>query len=427
MPGEMEDVIPLGPEDRAILDLECRTVAGHTCKVVRLAPTERAGIDAERLRERIAQRLALAPALTRRLGGTARRPGWVEDEDFDLARHVVAAPVRRPLDSAGLLALVARLFEQRLDRWRPLWRIDTVALADGGCALIWRIHHALADGTASVRYARMLLWDEGIEANMSPAQAHAAHAADEVRRRAHLAGFLRREYARGECRSPFDGAIGTRREVAFAAVQLQALHDAAKKLDGATVNDAVLTIVAGAVGRWVRQRHGELGTIRVRVPVSLHHEGDAAANHDSFFSVALPLNEPDPVARLRLAHAATNERKLDRDAQYREHLLHELSGVAPLEHLVARMERNPRRFALSVSNVQGPREPVSVLGARVARLHSIAEIGERHALRVSATSLAGRLCFGLCADPDLVDQLHLMAQGIEAEARELSAAAQLAA
>ncbi len=422
----MEELIPLGPEDRAILDLECRTIAGHTCKIVRTAPTREGGLDLDILRERVARRIALTPALTRRLGGTAHRPGWVADEGFEIAEHVAAAPVDGPLDRPALLALVARLFEQRLDRSRPLWRIDAVDLADGGSALIWRIHHSLADGTASVRYARALLWDDGPEASMTPAQAHAAHAADEARRRAHLAGFLRREYSRGECRSPFDGQIGTRREVAFAAVPLQPLHDAAKQLDGATVNDAVLTIVAGAVGRWVRRRHGELGTIRLRVPVSLHHEGDDVANHDSFFSVALPLNEPDPVARLRATHEETTERKLDEDAQYHEHLLHELSGLPPLEHLVTRIERNPRRFALSVSNVPGPREPVSVLGAPVAHLHSIAEIGERHALRVSATSLAGLLCFGLCADPDLVDELQLMAEGIEQEARELFAAAGLA-
>jgi diacylglycerol O-acyltransferase / wax synthase len=188
----------------------------------------------------------------------------------------------------------------------------------------------------------------------------------------------------------------------------------------------VLTIVAGAVGRWVRARHGDLGTIRLRVPVSLHQEGDDAANHDSFFSVSLPLNEPDPVARLRRAHAETSERKLDRDAQYREHLLHELSDVPPLEHLLTRIERSPRRFALCVSNVPGPREPVGVLGSPVVQLHSIAEIGERHALRVSVTSLVGTLCFGLCADPDLVDALALMADGIEAEARALSAAAGVA-
>ena len=401
----MEELIPLGAEDRVILDLECRTIAGHTCKIVRLAPDGAQPFDIARLRERAAERIELVPALTRRLGGTAHSPGWVPDEDFDISTHVVAAPVDGPVDPPALLALIARLFEQRLDRARPLWRIDTVALSDGASALIWRIHHSLADGTAAGRYARALLWDDGPEAGMSPAQAHAAHAADEARRRAHLAGFLRREYARGECRSPFDGTIGTRREVAFAVVPLAALHEAAKRLDGATVNDAVLTIVAGAVGRWVRQRHGDL---------------------DSFFSAGLPLNEPDPVARLRATHAATNERKRDRDAQYHEHLLHELSGVPPLEHFVTRMERNPRRFALSVSNVPGPREPVSVLGASVAHLHSIAEIGERHALRVSATSLAGLLCFGLCSDPHLVDELHLMAEGIEAEARELFAAAGVA-
>jgi diacylglycerol O-acyltransferase / wax synthase len=422
----MEDLIPLGAEDRAILELECHTIAGHTCKIARLAPGPSGPLELERLRARIAERIELAPALTRRLGGSPQAPAWVPDADFDLSAHVVAAPVEGPVDRAGLLALIARLFEQRLDRSRPLWRIDTVALDDGGSALIWRIHHALADGTASVRYARALLWDDGAEANMTVAQAHAAHAADEARRRAHLAGFLHREYSRGECRSPFDGHIGTRREVAFAAVPLGALHDAAKALDGATVNDAVLAIVAGAVGRWVRLRHGELGTIRVQVPVSLHHEGDEVANHDSFFSVGLPLNESDPVARLRATHRATSERKLDRDAQYREHLLRELSGLPTLEHFVTRIERNPRRFALSVSNVPGPREPVSVLGAPVAHLHSIAEIGERHALRVSATSLAGLLCFGLCSDPDLVDEVHVMAEAIETEAQALFDAAAVA-
>jgi diacylglycerol O-acyltransferase / wax synthase len=431
----MDQRIALGVEDRAILDLECQTIVGHTCKVVRLAPAPGAElaraphdgrVDVARLRERIEQRIELAPALTRKLGGTARAPCWVADADFDLAEHVVAAPVTRALDHAGLLKLVAELFERRLDRSRPLWRIDVAPLADGGSALIWRIHHALADGTASVRYARALLWDESAEASMTPAQARGAHMADDARRRAHLAGFLEREYARCKNGSPFDGAVGTRREIAFAIAPLRALHEAARELDGATVNDAVLTIVAGAIGRWVRLRHGELGTIRVRVPVSLHHEGDEVANHDSFFSVALPLNERDPVARLCLTHAQTRERKADDDAQYREHLLHELAGVPPFERFLSRLESSPRRFALSVSNVPGPREPVSVLGAPVAHLHSLAEIGERHALRVSATSLVGLLCFGLCADPHLIGELHVIAEGIEREARELLVAAGVA-
>lgn len=419
----MDELIPLGPEDRAILELECATIAGHTCKVVRLGMRDGVRLDADRLRERVAARLHLAPSLTRRLGGSRRAPGWVPDPSFDIARHVVDSGVQAPLDRSGLRALVAQLFEQRLDRSRPLWQINTVALADGGSALIWRIHHALADGTASVRYARTLLWDDHADASLTPRQAQAADAADEERRRGHLAAFLRREYSRGTCRSPFDGRVGARREVGFAVAPLRALHDAARELDGATVNDAVLAIVAGAVGRWMRMRHGKLGTIRVRVPVSLHREGDGAANHDSFFSVTVPLNEVDPVARLRITHAETIQRKRDDDAREHERLLRELSGLPPLERLVTRIEQNPRRFALSVSNVPGPRDPVSVLGVPVVHLHSIAEIGERHALRVSAISLAGLLCFGLCSDPHLVDRLHVIGEGIEAEALELLSAA----
>ena len=420
----MAQEIPLGAEDRAILELECATVAGHTCKVVRLGSEP---LEIETLRERVAGRLALAPALKRRLGGSSESPGWVVDEDFDISRHIRSAHVDGPIDRAGLPAFVARCFERRLDRARPLWRIDVVELSDGGSALVWLIHHALADGTASMRYGRALLWDEGSEASMTQAQANAAHTADETRRRAHLAGFLRREYAREESRSPFDGKIGARREIAFAAVSLTALHEAARELDGATVNDAILTILAGGLRRWLAERHGELGSIRVRVPVSLHHEGDACANHDSFFSLDLPLNEHDPVVRLRAVHAATRARKSARDAEHREELLHELAGVsAPLERFVTRLESSPRRFALSVSNVPGPRAAVSVLGAPVEHLHSIAEIGERHALRVSAVSLAGQLCFGFCVDPALVDQLQLMALAVEDEAQALSAAADTA-
>ncbi len=204
----------------------------------------------------------------------------------------------------------------------------------------------------------------------------------------------------------------------------RSLHDAAKALCGATVNDGVLTIVTGALTHWLRTRHGHLGTIRVKVPVSLHHEGDATANHDSFFSLAVPLSETDPVVRLHAIHAATKARKTAEDARYREHLLRELAAVPSLERFAARLEHSPRTFALNVSNVPGPRTPVSVLGAPVEHLHSIAEVAEHHALRVSATSLAGVLCFGLCADADLIDHLPLMAEGIEAEAQALEGAVQ---
>ncbi len=413
------DPVPLDDADRAILALEGPTVAGHTCKVV-LVGRHAPGL--EELRSSIAARLDAAPALTRRLGGPAEAPEWLPDPEFDVAEHVVAAGGGEPVPRADLRAHVARLFEQRLDRSRPLWRIDRLALEDGAMALIWRLHHALADGTASMRFARGMLWDAVSAAEPLPHQpgTPAGHATDERRRQAHLAAFMRREFARSAGRSPFDGRIGTRREIAFASAGLHELHEAGKQLAGATLNDSLLAVVTGALRSWIQHHHGDLGDVRVRVPVSLHHEGEDAGNRDSFFSVALPLNEPDPLTRLRAVHEATAVRKADHDAEEMDELLRRLSGVSPrLSQFCERIESSPRHFAVSVSNVPGPRTRVTVLGAPVESLHSVAEIGERHALRITAVSMADRLGFGFCADPQIVHDVQTMADGVERCAAEL--------
>jgi WS/DGAT/MGAT family acyltransferase len=320
---------------------------------------------------------------------------------------------------------VSDLFEQRLDRERPLWRLDVVPLAGGGSALVWRIHHAVADGTTTMRFAGLLLFDPQPEpgAGRSGPRAHAA-APDDARRRGHLAGFLEREFTRSRERSPFDGRIGTRREIAFAAAPLRGLHDAARALADATLNDAVLATVTGGLRRWIEAHHGSLAELRAKVPVSLHREGDDAGNRDSFFAVGLPLGEPDPVERLRRVQRATAARKTAHDAEEMDTIERELAHLSPqLERLWSRVERSPRRFALNVSNVPGPPAPVGVQGSPVSGLHTIAEIGQRHALRVSVLSYAGQLCFGLCADPAIVHELDALADGIETEAEALIATA----
>src|SRR3984885_2400239 len=421
-PQRPDDWVPLSAEDRAILALESPTIAGHTCKVIHLSE---AAPDLAQLRARIAERIHLAPALTRRLTtGRDGPPGWVPDPEFEVTHHVVEHHHDNPVDAAGLRRCVATLFEQRLDRDRPLWRFDLVTLRGGHRALVWRIHHALADGNASVRYGRALLWDDAPETHMTTAQTRAQDAVDETRRRTHLASYLRREFIRSAGPSPFDGEICNRREVAFASVAFAPLRQAAKAIDGATVNDAVLCVVAGALRSWVQLHHGRLGTVRVKVPVSLHHDGDGEANHDSMFALGLPLAEGDPVTRLRVIHQRTSERKAARDAEQRELLLHRIGSVSPrLQRFAEQLERNPRRFALNVSNVPGPREPVSVLASPVRALYSLAEISQHHALRVSVTSLADQLCFGLCVDPDVVCAVETMADFIGPEAEALQARA----
>jgi uncharacterized protein DUF1298 len=190
--------------------------------------------------------------------------------------------------------------------------------------------------------------------------------------------------------------------------------------EGLAASIAVLAAVAGALRTWIERHHGRLGGVRVKVPVSLHHAGDGEGNRDSFFTLELPLGEPDPVARLAAVRAATAARKADHDAETLDVLMRDLAGASPhLEHFCRRLEASPRTFALNVSNVPGPPASVTVLGAPVEAVYSLAEIGQRHALRIAVVSLAGRLHFGLCADPAIVDDVGLLAEGVEAEVEAL--------
>jgi len=413
------EAIPLSAEDRAILELECASIVGHTCKVVGLGDGA-AGIG--ELRAMIAGRIDAVPELTRMLDGDEQAPAWVPDPGFDLDRHVRPAAVGAVADRQAELEEVARLFEQRLDRDRPLWAIDVIQRGGGGVLLVWRIHHALADGTAAMRFAEAVLWD--VAGDVRPATAPTGSGRDEhpdhERRRAHLAALIEREFRGSLHRSPFDGKVGARRRIAVAEIPLGPLHDAARELAAATLNDAVLAVIAGSLRRWLEHRHGPLGDVRVRVPVSLHHEGDQAGNRDSFFSVPLPLTDADPVERLRIINRETAARKRGHDAERIEEAVAALGRRSPrLAELVERIEASPREFAVSVSNVRGPRAPVSVLGTPVEQLYTIAEVGLRHGLRVSAVSLADRLFLGFNADADLVDGIEAMATGAEVEAAEL--------
>lgn len=409
------EAIPLSAEDRAILELECASIVGHTCKVVGLGDGA-AGIG--ELRAMIAGRIDAVPELTRMLDGDEQAPAWVPDPGFDLDRHVRPAAVGAVADRQAELEEVARLFEQRLDRDRPLWAIDVIQRGGGGVLLVWRIHHALADGTAAMRFARGLLWDQADAAAV--VREHARTHPDDARRHGHLAAMIEREFAESAHRSPFDGTIGTARRISLATVPLEPLHDAARERAGATLNDAVLSVLAGALRSWLEEHHGSLRGVRVRVPVSLHHEGDDAANLDSFFSLRLPLTIADPLERLHAVRRETERRKAAHDAEELREFLDELGAASPrMRALAERIEASPRSFALSVSNVPGPREPVSLLGTPVRSIHSIAEIGARHALRVAVVSLAGDLHFGFCADPAIVADLEAMAAGVEAEAAEL--------
>ncbi len=413
----------LSSEDLSILGLENETVAGHTCKVIEL---ERE-IDIDALRASITARLDGAPELSLCLREIDGEAWWVPADQLDVAAHVVEHTREEPYDQVAFRAAVARLFEARLDRSCPLWRIDVLPrLAAGGSALIWRIHHALADGATAMRMAAAVLWDDGQPGTDNSLARPRPVPAAAPRRRAALRSTAR-EMPQPWLRSPFDGHIGARREVAFATADLPVLRQVAHAHQSATVNDAVLEIVGGGLRHWLEARHGRLGKVRVKVPVSLHgatqthgESDDEAGNRDSFFCLDVPIGREDPLGRLDAISRATRVRKQGQDAQHIDALMHQLAGVPRLENFMAKVLTHPRSFALNVSNVPGPRQPVQVLGIPVRALYSLAEIREHHALRVAVISLVDKLGFGLAVDPTLIPDVDLLAAGFQAEAEALA-------
>jgi diacylglycerol O-acyltransferase / wax synthase len=408
-------------------------VAGHTCKVIELD----GALDIDRLRASIAERLPRAPKLSMRLTQIDGAPWWVPDPQVDITEQVVDAGGPAAADAAGFLATVSAIFAQHLDRSRPLWRMDLIPSTPwGGSALVWRIHHALADGLTAMRLAAAALWDEepvpaeGSAPRVPPGRVAPTTGNSSAAQHHRFDGLLAaaREAPQPWLHSPFDGHIDGRRAVAFTTAGLGDLRQVAVATDRATVNDAVLAVVAGGLRRWIEAHHGHLGAVRVKVPVSLHTPplipGDADSepgNRDSFFCVDLPLGSANPLERLAAIRRATRVRKQGHDARRLDELMHELAQTPRLSAFVDRVLEHPRSFALSVSNVPGPRRPVRVLGVPVRALYTLAEIGEHHALRVSVVSLADSLNFGLVADPTLLDDVDQLAADMQAEAATLIA------
>ncbi|HEX9416833.1 MAG TPA: wax ester/triacylglycerol synthase family O-acyltransferase [Gaiellaceae bacterium] len=455
----------LTPEDARILALESGAIVGHTCKVV---IADREDDTVERLREQIARRIALAPLCRRRIAPTPfhlAAPAWVDDPEFDVRHHVRRHPTEGPVDRVRLREIVAALMSERLPRDRPLWAIDVVEpLDDGRVAVIWRIHHAMADGQATMGIGSALLWSESPEwpeavappppAEPVPPAASllAAAATDHAQALAEAAFRVGRGLLSGERwresvaelarapqtiarelrpshgPSPLDARIGRRRRVAFLDREFEEVHRAAHAWGcDVTVNDLILSVVAGGLRGWLEARHGKIGPLRVQVPVSMHHsdeEPGAIPNRDSFINVELPVQEEDPVRRVLAINEQTRARKAEHDAEELYALFADVSHVSnSLFRLAHRLASNPHVFALSISNVRGPADELYLAGGRIREFYSLAEIAPHHALRVSAGSFGGRMSIGLCADADAVPDLPLLAEGMEQAHDDLAVAA----
>ena len=205
---------------------------------------------------------------------------------------------------------------------------------------------------------------------------------------------------------------------------------------GGTVNDVVLTVVTGALQKWLRSRgvRTEGLELRALVPVSIrardeHHQ---LGNRLAAMRAPLPVYIEDPVARLQVVRQAMDGLKESKQAVGAE-VLAGMQALAPPTILAqaSRLNFSTRLFNLLVTNVPGPQFPLYVLGRELQDLFPVAFLPKGHALAVAVMSYDGGMDFGLLGDydamPDLDEVGELLAESAEellAAARERAAAAE---
>lgn len=416
---------------------------------------------------RVGSRLHLTPRQRQRLTFAplwAGTPYWVDYPEFRIEEHVHRVSAPAPGGEAELSDLIGELMAPPLDRNRPLWQIWFVdGLADGRFAILYRVHHAMADGLSVLDIAKLLA--DGVEpegASMPPWNpsrpptrlrlgGKALGGALRLLGRL-LAGLLRcgrrpgqatRNLRRGLAglwawtwiepapRSPFNVPIGPRRCYRGVSAELDTFKRVKNELGG-TVNDVALSVVASALRNWLLDEQVKTKRLHLRalVPVSIRasDEQGSLGNRLAAMRGPLPIHVTDPIERLHLVSAGMERLKTSKQALGAEVLweindwFHEFAPPLLLK-LSAVANFTTRYFNLLVTNLPGPPGAAPMLGRMVTEAYPIGFLAKRHALSIAIASYNGRINFGLLADPDAIAGLDRIAAHIEAEIEALAAAA----
>src|SRR5690349_16913415 len=393
------------------------------------------------------------------------RPLWVDDPDFNLEYHVRHTALPSTGTEQQLFLLAGRIASQPLDRSKPLWENWLIEGLEGDrFALISKTHHALVDGVSGVDLASVLLdlertprrsaddlepWQPKPEP--SPAELVAAgvrgmvNVAGEMMSRALGAAShpgtslgVIRDAAEGvgeivwaglnpAPETPLNVEIGPHRRYAVVRHQLDD-YKTVKNAFGGTVNDVVLTVVSGALARWLNARGVRTEGLEMRalVPVSVRNESHRGTlgNQLAAMRGPLPVYIRDPVARLRFVRRAMDGLKESKQAVGAATLA-AVNNLAPPTILAqaSRLQFSTRLFNLLVTNIPGPQFPLYVLGRRLQDLFPVAFLPSRQALAVAIMSYDGGIDFGLLADYDALPDLDVIVAGIAGSLEELLAAA----
>jgi diacylglycerol O-acyltransferase len=455
----------LSPLDASFLHIEDGSPVSHM-HIASVAIFEGPPPPYDDLLAMIEGKLPLVPRyrqVVRKIPLNLGRPVWVDDPHFNSRYHVRHTALPSPGSEEQLRLLVGRVMAQQLDRSKPLWEIWIVeGLDDGRWALLSKVHHCMVDGVSGSDLLAVILdrqrdpgppvgdrWAAGpapsdarvlgealVERAVNPYEmVRVARAA--VRAPRQLAGQLMvagqgllamRSLLRQTTGSSLNGPIGPHRRYAWAKATLADVKAVRAGLGG-TVNDVVLTIIAGGFRDLLLGRGETVDRpLRTLVPVSVRTKGERGTynNKVSAMFADLPTEVADPVARLQAVGEQMKGLKESKQAMAGEALT-SLSGFAPpmLLALGTRLAfRLPQRSLHTVTtNVPGPQEPLYAAGRQMLEAYPYVPLANSVRIGVAIFSYNGNLGFGVTGDFDTAPDIDVLCRGIEDGLAELVSAA----
>ena len=412
-------------------------------------------------------------------------PYWIEDPDFDLDFHVRHTAVPPPGSDEQVCNLVGRIVGRPLDREHPLWESYVIeGLPDDRFAILTKMHHAAVDGVSGAELLMLMLdrtpqgdaiepadterKGEALPSNTEILARTAANLARKPGRLLVLSARTMRDLGRAtrnpvlraageQLREGLRGPIGAllnagrkreseRDEVPSAAPSLSAPRtifnrsitphrklvirtaslDAVKAIKnelGATVNDVVMSVCAGALRTYLDEKDALPDQpLIAMVPVSVRtgEEVDKWTNRVSGTIATLPTTEADPIERVRKVHEAMNMAK-EMFAALPAAAMMDFAQFPP-PAVFTRASRMATRFELAnrfqlpmnvtISNVPGPREPLYAAGSTLLHYYPVSTIVDGQGLNITVQSYLNNLDFGLVACSELLPDLERLGDAI---------------
>ncbi|KAA0100238.1 wax ester/triacylglycerol synthase family O-acyltransferase [Mycolicibacterium sp. P1-5] len=452
--------------DASFLYLETPSQPLHVCSILELdASTIPGGYSFERLRDELALRVKAIPSFRERLANSflnLDHPVWVEDEHFEIDRHLHRIGLPAPGGRVELGEICGHLASLPLDRRHPLWETwviegvgGTDARSGGRLAVLTKVHHAAVDGVTGANLMSQLCSTEPDSPAPEPVEGHG----DTNQLRIALGGLgrfatrplnlatkvlpgtittvvdtVQRAVGGRAMAAPFaapqtkfNASVTAHRNVAFAELDFEDIKTV-KNHFNVKVNDVVMALVAGVLRQFLLDRD-ELpeSSLVAMVPVSVHDRSDRPGrNQVSGMFTKLETQIEDPGERLK-AIAAANTTAKEHSSAIGATLLQDWSqfagpavfGVAMRVYARSRLTESRPVHNLVVSNVPGPQIPLYFLGAEVSAMYPLGPIFHGSGLNITVMSLNGKLDVGLISCPELLPDLWDLADDFAVGMKEL--------